>query len=69
VAGVVSITQRNYISKIYDELNRRGVSSEEIPIVIGKTGFMNVMQNYAEEQMHYSIKNAVDEILLTAATH
>jgi hypothetical protein len=61
--------KNNYISKIYDELNRRGVSSEEIPIVIGKTGFMSVMQNYAEEQMHYSIKNAVDEILLTAATH
>jgi hypothetical protein len=61
--------KNNYISKIYNELNRRGVSSEEIPIVIGKTGFMGVMQDYAEEQMHYSIQDAVDEILLTAATH
>jgi hypothetical protein len=61
--------KNNYISKIYNELNRRGVSSEEIPIVIGKTGFMSVMQDYAEEQMHYSIQDAVDEILLTAATH
>jgi hypothetical protein len=61
--------KNNYISKIYNELNRRGVSSEEIPIVIGKTGFMRVMQDYAEEQMHYSIQDAVDEILLTAATH
>jgi hypothetical protein len=61
--------KNDYISKIYNELNRRGVSSEEIPIVIGKTGFMSVMQDYAEEQMHYSIQDAVDEILLTAATH
>jgi hypothetical protein len=30
--------KNDYISKIYNELNRRGVSSEEIPIVIGKTG-------------------------------
>jgi hypothetical protein len=61
--------KNNYISKIYNELNRRGVSSDEIPGVIEKTGFMSVMQDYAEEQMHYSIKDAVDEILLTAATH
>jgi hypothetical protein len=61
--------KNDYISKIYNELNRRGVSSEEIPIVIGKTRFIRVMQDYAEEQMHDSIQDAVDEILLTAATH
>lgn len=48
-------------------MKRRGFTSEEIPIVIGKTGFMFVMKEYPEEQMHYAVEDAVDEILLTAS--
>ena len=56
-----------YIERVYKELENRGFSQEEVPIVIGKTGFMKAMQENTEEQMHYSIKDAVDEILVTAA--
>lgn len=60
--------KNNYIQKVYQELNNRGVSYEDIPTVIGKTGFMAAMEEYPEEQLHYSIADAVDEILVTAAT-
>lgn len=59
--------KQKYIAKVYDEMKRRGFTSEEIPIVIGKTGFMFVMKEYPEEQMHYAVEDAVDEILLTAS--
>ena len=48
-------------------MRRRGLSSAEIPMVIGKTGFLSALENYPEEQLHYDVSNAVDEILLTAA--
>lgn len=65
---VITEERKNkYIEKVYRELNNRGVSYEEIPLVINKTGFLKVMEEYPEEQLHYSVKNTVDEILLTAA--
>ena len=59
--------KQKYIAKVYAEMKRRGFTSEEIPKVIGKTGFMFVMKEYPEEQLHYSVEDAVDEILITAA--
>lgn len=59
--------KNNYLEMVYTEMRRRGLSSAEIPIVIGKTGFMSALENYPEEQLHYDVSNAVDEILLTAA--
>ena len=56
-----------YVEDIYSEMSRRGFTSEEIPIIIGKTGFMEALDSYPEEQLHYDISDAVDEIVMTAA--
>lgn len=59
--------KEQYINAVYNEMKNRGLSSTDIPHVIDKTGFMVVMQKYPEEQLHYSVTDAVDEILLVAA--
>ena len=65
---VISQNQKNeYIAKIHAEMRRRGMTDEEIKRTISKTGFNNVMEKYPEEQMHYSISDAVNEILFVAA--
>ena len=56
-----------YISKIHEEMKNRGLTEEEIPVVIGRTGVMEAIEQYPEEQLHYDISDAVDEIILTAA--
>ena len=61
--------KKKYISRIHTEMLHRGLTSEEIPKIIGKTGFMKVMDDYPEVQMHYHPKDAVNEILLTAARY
>ena len=50
-----------------EEMKSRGLTEEEIPVVIGRTGFMEAIEQYPEEQLHYDISDAVDEIILTAA--
>ena len=32
--------KKKYLDRVYEELMRRGVNEDEIPRVIGKTGFM-----------------------------
>ncbi len=59
--------KQDYINLVYCEMKNRGFSSSEIPNVIAKTGFMDALETYPEEQLHYSASAAVDEILLTAA--
>lgn len=59
--------KKSYLEKVYTEMERRGLTSVEIPTVINKTGFMVALENYPEEQLHYDISKTVDEILLTAA--
>lgn len=59
--------KQEYIASVYKEMRNRGLTKEEIPRVIAKTGFMKVMEKYPEEQLHYMPVAAVDEILLTAA--
>ena len=56
-----------YINDVYAEMRRRGLTSEEIPVVIAKTGFLAALEEYPEEQLHYDVSDAVDEIILTAA--
>ncbi len=51
---------------IYDAYNR-GIEKDRIDIVISKTGFYDAINQYPEEQLHYPVESAVDEILLTAA--
>lgn len=59
--------KKNYAEKVRAEMQRRGLTDEEIPRVIDKTGFMAALNEYPEEQLHYSVSDAVDEILVTAA--
>jgi hypothetical protein len=56
-----------YLQEIYTEMKRRGFQEDEIPKVIGKTGFMTALEKYPEEQLHYEVSDAVDEIITTAA--
>lgn len=57
----------DYLQDIYTEMKRRGFQQDEIPRVIAKTGFMQALEKYPEEQLHYSITDAVNEIITTAA--
>lgn len=66
--GQVSEQQKKlYIESLYNEMRNRGLTNDEIPVVIGKTGFMEALDKYPKEQFHYEISDAVDEILLIAA--
>jgi len=56
-----------YITDVYSEMKRRGFTTSEIPVVIEKTGFMAAIELYPEEQLHYDVSDAVDEILMVAA--
>ena len=56
-----------YIEEVYAEMKKRGFTSAEIPMVINKTGFMDAIDLYPEEQLHYDISDAVDEIITLAA--
>jgi hypothetical protein len=61
--------KQEYILKVHKEMLQRGIKQNDIPKVIAKTGFMSAMQSYPEEQMHYDVSDAVDEILQIAATN
>ncbi len=58
-----------YIADVYAEMEKRGISNADASRVIGKTGFMGALDEYPEEQMHYDVYDAVNEILLVAATN
>ena len=60
---------KEYLDEVYSEMKRRGYTLEEIPMVIAKTGFLSVLDEYPEEQFHYSAEDAVDEILFVAAKY
>ncbi len=61
--------KKRYIVDIYAEMEKRGISNADAPRVINKTGFMSALNEYPEEQMHYDVYDAVNEILLVAATN
>ena len=67
MSTVTDAMKKNYIAMIYDEMARRGFSPEEIPLVIGKTGFMDALEQFPEEQMHYDPYDAVNELLVIAS--
>ena len=56
-----------YVQQIYEEMQRRGYNEEQIPYVIGKSGFYEALEKYPEVQLHYSVYDAVNEILFVAA--
>ena len=63
----IIIMTESYRKKIYNEMLKRGFDPADVQKVIDKTGFEEALRLYPEEQMHYSISDAVDEILLVAA--
>lgn len=65
----LSLEQRksNYFDDIRAELIKRGIPQQDVMKVISKTGFMSALNDFPEEQLHYSINDAVDEILVVAA--
>lgn len=58
-----------YSADVRAELVLRGISEKDVDKVIGKTGFVSTLNKYPEEQMHYSVRDAVNEILLVAASN
>lgn len=59
--------KNRYIADVHAEMSRRGLSKNEIERVISKTGFYEAMELCAEEQMHYAVSDAVNEIIFVAA--
>lgn len=56
-----------YIEDVYKEMRGRSFTEDEIPRVIAKTGFLEALDLYPEAQLHFAIKDAVNEILEIAA--
>ena len=56
-----------YLDEVYKEMARRNIREENIPKVINRTGFLKVLEQCTEEQFHYAIESAVDEILEVAS--
>ncbi|WP_044937873.1 hypothetical protein [Pseudobutyrivibrio sp. LB2011] len=59
--------KHQYIEKIYKEMKRRGFTFVESRAIIQKTGFIAALNEYPEEQLHYDVSDAVNEIIMTAA--
>ena len=59
--------KQEYLEMLYEEMMHRGITKDEIPRIIGKTGFMEAFEEYPDIQLHYHPTDAVNEILLTAA--
>lgn len=59
--------KKKYVAKVYAEMDRRGIGKDDADRVIAKTGFMSSLEQYPEEQIHYSVEDAVNEIIEVAA--
>ena len=59
--------KQSYIADVYTALRHKGVMEEDIPMVVGKTGFIAALNEYPEDQLHYAPEDAAIEILVTAA--
>ena len=56
-----------YIEDVYVEMKHRGFTEDEADYVISKTGFMDAIEKYPEEQLHYDVSDTVDELIMVAA--
>ena len=67
--GIENIEEKKriYLEDIFAEMKKRGFTDEEIPIVIGRTGFLSALDLYPEVQLYYEPSDAVDEIVFVAA--
>ena len=59
--------KKDYIQMIYEEFAQRGLNKEQSDKIIGKTGFYSAIEKYPEQQMHVSIYDAVNELIMIAA--
>lgn len=62
----LELRKHDYIAKVYEEMKRRGLTFAESRAVIQKTGFKDALNDYPEEQLHYDVSEAVNEIIMTA---
>lgn len=61
--------KKKYMQLVYEEMVRRGYYKFELDSIIAKTGFIQALNEYPEETLHYPIPCAVDEIMLTASRY
>ena len=59
--------KKKYMQLVYEEMMSRGYHKSELDSVIAKTGFIQALNEYPEETLHYPVPNSVDEIMLTAS--
>ena len=59
--------KKSYVSAVREELSRHGIPVSDISRVISKTGFMEALDEYPEEQFHEHPADAAEEILSIAA--
>lgn len=59
--------KKEYMQLVYAEMLRRGFVQSELDFVISKTGFIQALNEYPEESLHYPIESSVDEIMLAAS--
>lgn len=59
--------KQEYIKLVYAEMLKRGYLQTELDTIIAKTGFMQALNEYPEESLHYPVESSVDEIMLTAS--
>ena len=67
--SLLKMKKEAYKAKVYAKMIRRGIVEQDIPRIISTTGFERALDEFPDEQLHLSIKNAVDEIILTAVTN
>lgn len=58
--------KKEYLDDVYAEMQHRGISRSEAANAIAHTGFLEALDKYPEAQLHYDVRDAVDEILVVA---
>ncbi len=59
--------KERYIEMLWDEMRKRGISTEGISKIIEKTEFMNSLNEYPEEILNTTVDEQVDKLIIAAA--
>ena len=65
--GNIEDKKKRYMQLVYEEMLRRGYNESELDSINAKTGFVQALNEYPEESLHYPVQSSVDEIMLTAS--
>ena len=57
----------DYMNMVVDELDARGLTQEQIQLVMQKARFQECLRKFPEESIHYPVAGTADEILQVAA--